>query len=298
MKRGPITGTFIDEITYDIPSSNWTKEQWKADLDNMIDIGIDTLIFIRGGFEDQTIYPSKVFHTEYTDDFAGFILEEATKRNMDVYFGLYISNLTWNNGDAVGEIRKNKCFIDEVWHRYGQFPSFKGWYIPHETCCNELNISEVMGGLSAMCKDKTPDKKVIISPFFKTDITCPGAALTPQQHYEEWDYIFSKAGKTIDICAFQDGTSTISRFDEYFGLTAQLCKKYSIQHWVNAETFYRDVRNLYYPISFPILQRRLEHHKKYAEKIITFEFSHFLSPQSIYPSASGLNNLYRAYYNL
>ena len=24
----PITGTFIDEITYDIPSSNWSNEQW------------------------------------------------------------------------------------------------------------------------------------------------------------------------------------------------------------------------------------------------------------------------------
>ena len=32
---GPITGTFIDEITYDIPASNWTKKEWCRDLDNM-----------------------------------------------------------------------------------------------------------------------------------------------------------------------------------------------------------------------------------------------------------------------
>ena len=81
-----ITGTFIDEITYDIPSSNWSLEQWRKDLDNMVEIGIDTLVFIRGGFEDKTIYPSKVFATEYTFDFAGFILEEAAKRKMDVFF--------------------------------------------------------------------------------------------------------------------------------------------------------------------------------------------------------------------
>ena len=48
--KGPITGTFIDEITYDIPSSNWTKREWCRDLDNMKKIGIDTLVFIRGGF--------------------------------------------------------------------------------------------------------------------------------------------------------------------------------------------------------------------------------------------------------
>ena len=298
MKKGPITGTFIDEITYGIPPSNWTREQWKADLDTMMDVGIDTLIFIRGGFEDRTIYPSKVFHTEHEDDFAGFILDEAAKRNMDVFFGLYISNLTWNDGDAAGEIRKNKLFIDEVWQRYGDFPSFKGWYIPHETGCEEFNISEIMCGLAGMCKDKAPDKSVFISPFFKTDILYPGAALTPQQHYEEWDRIFSKCGKDVDICAFQDGTAPIAQFDEYFGLTAQLCKKHNIQHWVNAETFERDWRSLYYPITFSILQKRLEHHKKYAEKIITFEFSHYLSPQSIHLSARNLSNLYRSYYNL
>ena len=80
--KGPISGTFIDEITYDIPSSNWTKRQWKRDLDNMRNVGIDTLIFIRGGFYGKTIYPSSYFHTEDTDDFAGFILEEAAKRRM------------------------------------------------------------------------------------------------------------------------------------------------------------------------------------------------------------------------
>lgn len=298
MNAGPITGTFIDEITYDIPSSNWSLEQWRADLDNMVEIGIDTLIFIRGGFEDKTIFPSKVMGTEYTFDFAGFIFEEAAKRNMDVYFGLYISNLCWNNGDAAGEIRKNKLFVDEVWQRYGHFPSFKGWYIPQETCCDHLNIGDIMRGLSGVCKDKAPDKNVFISPFFKTGITSRDGGLTPEQHYEEWDRLFIKGGKDIDVCAFQDGTSPLNQLDEYFGRTAELCKKHNIHHWVNAETFERDVRCMYYPIPFQLLKQRLEHHKKYAEKIITFEFSHFLSPQSIYPSARNLNSLYRDYYKL
>lgn len=59
MKSGfPITGTFIDEITYDIPSSNWSFKQWADDLDNMKAVGMDTLVFIRGGFEERTIFPS------------------------------------------------------------------------------------------------------------------------------------------------------------------------------------------------------------------------------------------------
>lgn len=296
MNRGRITGTFIDEITYDIPSSNWSLDQWRKDLDYMQEMGLDTLVFIRGGFGEKTIFPSKVFGTEHTDDFAGFIMEEASKRNMDVFFGLYISNIDWNKGDAAGEIQKNKKFLDEVLQRYGDFPALKGWYLPHEEAFENLNISEVMRGLSAICKDKAPDKNVLISPFFKTDITYPGEGITPQEHYEEWDRIFEKAGKDIDICAFQDGTSPMSQLDEYYGLTAKLCEKYGIRHWVNAETFERDVRCMYYPITFSLLKERLEHHKKYAEKIITFEFSHFLSPQSIYPSAKNLNERYREYY--
>ena len=294
MKKGIITGTFIDEITYDIPSSNWSREQWKKDLDYMLEIGIDTLIFIRGGFGSKTIYPSKVFNTESTEDFAGFILEEATKRNMNVFFGLYISNIDWNRGDAIGEIQKNKLFINEVWNRYGDIPSLKGWYIPQETNCDTLNIGEIMCGLSALCKDKAPDKSVLISPFFKTNITSD-VSFSPQEHFEEWDRLFEKAGKDIDICAFQDGTSPMDKLDEYFGLTEQLCKKHNIHHWVNAETFERDVRCMFYPITFSLLKERLEHHKNYAEKIITFEFSHFLSPQSIYPSARNLNNLYKEF---
>ena len=84
--------------------------------------------------------------------------------------------------------------------------------------------------------------------------------------------------------------------DDYFGLMKKLCDKYNIKQWVNAETFERDVRCMYNPIPFSILKERLEHHVKYSEKIITFEFSHFLSPQSIYPSARNLNNLYKNYY--
>lgn len=295
-RKYPITGTFIDEITYDIPSSNWTLAEWKQDLDYMQEIGIDTVIFIRGGFEDKAIFPSKVLNIGYADDFAGFIFEETSKRNMDVYFGMYISNLDWNNGDAANEIHINKLFVNEVYTRYGQYPSFKGWYIPQEDCFDHFNIGEIMRGLSAICKDKSPDKNVLISPFFKTAITCPEDAFSPKRHCEEWDRLFEYGGRDIDICAFQDGTAPIDKMDEFYTLTEKLCKKHNIHHWVNAETFERDVRRMYYPITFPLLKRRLEKHMKYAEKIITFEFSHFLSPQSIYPSARNLNNLYKEYF--
>ena len=289
IKKGPITGTFIDEITFDMPSSNWTREQWAKDLDYMQEIGIDTVIFIRGGFQDKSVFPSKVLGTPYADDLAGIIFEETSKRNMNVLFGAYISNGDWNRGDYATEIRINKDFIKEVHERYGDYPSFGGWYIPHETTRDALNIGEIMVGLSGICKDITPDKKIMMSPIFRNEFSL-------ERHAEEWDRLFSRTGAEIDICAFQDGTAPFERMEDFYMVTKEVCKKHNIEHWVNVETFERDVRSVFYPIPFQQLRRKLALHEKYADKIITFEFSHFMSPQSIYPSARNLNNLYKDYY--
>ncbi len=290
----PITGTFIDEITYDIPSSNWSEDEWKKELDNMKRVGIDTLIFIRGGFDGKTIFPSQYFGTTYADDFAGLILNEAAKRNMKVFVGLYNSNINWNNGDALREIELNRHFINEFYARYKEYPSLTGWYIPQETSKNTLNITEVFNGLSYLCKEKNPNMPVLISPYFNTNIT--GGDFTVEQHADEWNEIFARCGDQIDICAFQDGTAPITEMRDFFAATKKLCDSYQIDHWVNTETFERDVRAMYYPLPFSLLKQKLAIHKEYADKIITFEFSHFLSPQSIYPSARNLFNRYTEFY--
>lgn len=295
-KNFPLTATFIDEITYDIPTQNWSDEQWIADFDNMKEVGIDTLVVMRGCFYDKCIYPSKIFPTlkKENEDFAGLIFKEAEKRNMKVYMGLYISNLCWNDGDYLGEIKKNKIYIDEVLERYKDMSSFKGWYIPHETGHNDYNIKETMGGLAALCKDKTPEKSVLISPFFKEYLS--DLYFSPQRTADEWNNIWEKSGKDIDICAFQDGTVSLENYTKYFEAVKQVCDSHKIALWANVETFERDVRNMFFPIPFDILRKKIELAEPYVEKCITFEFSHFLSPQSIFSSAKNLNALYRKYY--
>ena len=293
----PITGTFIDEVTYDMPASNWTNEQWAADLDNMKEVGMDTLVIMRSVFYNKCLYPSKVFPTlkEEGEDFVGFILDEAQKRNMQVYIGLYISNLTWNSGDYWGEIEQNKIFVDEILSMYGKHPAFKGWYIPHETGSNIYNIKETMGGLAALCKEKSPDKLVLISPFFRGVNLYP-EPLDAKRTAREWDNILEFCGKNIDICAFQDGTARLEDYEEYLSEIKKVMDKHQVALWANVETFERDVRSMFFPIPFDVLRCKIKMAQKYVEKCITFEFSHFLSPQSIFPSAKNLNTLYRNYY--
>lgn len=293
-KRFPISATFIDEITYDIPSNNYSFEEWKRDLDYMQEVGIDTLVFIRGGFLGRTIFPSKHFECYREDDLVEFILSEADRRLMKVFIGLYISNLTWNDGDWGEEVRQNSLFIGEVLEKYGHHPSFVGWYIPHEVATNVYNIEPLTKALASMCKERTPKKLTLLSPFFPGDAT--SVSFTPERFFSEWDGIFSSFEGLIDICAYQDGSAPLSKAKEYFKAAKELCAKHHIRLWENAETFERDVRTLYFPIPFEQLRYKLDLLAPYVEGVITFEFSHFMSPQSIFPSAGRLYSLYKKHY--
>ena len=75
-----ITGTFIDEITWDIGSQNWSEDDWKRDFEAMSFIGIDTVIIIRGGLKDQAVFPSEVVGNIGYPDLAQLFLDEAAKQ--------------------------------------------------------------------------------------------------------------------------------------------------------------------------------------------------------------------------
>ena len=53
-----ITGTFLDEISHDIPHQNWGEKEWDRDFRYMKAIGIDTVIVIRSGYRKFITYPS------------------------------------------------------------------------------------------------------------------------------------------------------------------------------------------------------------------------------------------------
>ena len=53
-----ITGTFLDEISHDIPHQNWGEKEWDRDFRYMKSIGIDTVIVIRSGYRKFITYPS------------------------------------------------------------------------------------------------------------------------------------------------------------------------------------------------------------------------------------------------
>ena len=72
-----------------------------------------------------------------------------------------------------------------------------------------------------------------------------------------------------------------------------LADKYGIETWTNCESFDRDMPFRFPPIKWEKLRLKLKAAEEAGiENAITFEFSHFLSPHSMYKSAGGLFDRY------
>lgn len=114
-----ISGTFLDEISHDIPHQNWGEKEWELDFQHMKHIGIDTVILIRSGYRKFMTYPSKYLLGKGcympSVDLVDMYLRLAEKYGMKFYFGLYDSGKYWDTGDLSWEIEDNKYVIDEVW---------------------------------------------------------------------------------------------------------------------------------------------------------------------------------------
>ncbi len=303
----PITATFLDEISHDIPHQNWGPEEWDRDFWHMKKMGIDTVILIRCGYKKWQTFPSAVLATEEQAyppplDLVALFLSLAEKYQFSFFFGLYDSGkYWWEQGDYQKEIDINLKVIDEVWERYGQSPAFKGWYLSQEVSRKTGKIVELYARLGRHCKAVSGGLPTLISPYIdgqkailssQSELT-KKEAVSLKQHEEEWNEILDGISGAVDILAFQDGHVDYDLLADYFSINKQLADQYGMRCWTNAESFDRDMPIKFFPIKWEKLLLKLQAAEKaQLEKAITFEFSHFMSPQSAYPQA---HHLYQRY---
>lgn len=304
-----IKATFLDEISHDIPHQNWGVEEWDKDFIHMKKIGIDTVVLIRCGYRKWITYPSKVLkETENTYepsvDLVKMFLELSEKYEMEFYFGLYDSGTYWVSGEYKKELTLNKAVIDEVWSEYGHFKAFKGWYISQETSRKTKDIIDLYASLGHHCKAVSGGLPVLISPYIDgvknisqyTVETTKNSGITLEQHKQDWSEIFRGIKGKVDIVAFQDGHVDYDELSDFLSINKALAEEFGLECWTNTETFDRDLPIKFLPIKWDKLRLKLELAKNVGiEKAITFEFSHFMSPQSAYLQAGHLYNRYKEY---
>ena len=304
----PITATFLDEISHDIPHQNWGPEEWDLDFQHMQKMGIDTVILIRCGYKKWLTYPSKVLQAEENTyqppmDLVELFLGLSDKYNMGFFFGLYDSGkYWWEQGNYQKEIDINLKVIDETWKLYGDSPAFKGWYLCQEVSRKSRKIINLYTQLGKHCKQISNGLPTLISPYIDGEkaLLSSQASLTKgeiidiQQHETEWNEILDGIKDSIDILAFQDGHVDYHQLTDYFSINKKLADRYGLNCWTNAESFDRDMPIKFLPIKWEKLLLKLQAAQKAGlEKAITFEFSHFMSPQSAYIQAHHLYNRYQ-----
>ncbi|MBN1579499.1 MAG: DUF4434 domain-containing protein [Anaerolineae bacterium] len=296
-----ITGTFLDEITHDIPSNNWGRHEWAEDFKTMKSIGIDTVIMIRAGWGRKAACPSKVLE-QHADifpvyaDLVDMFLDLAQENDMAFFFGTYDSATHPSRARTLQhELDLGKAFIDEMWARYGQRQAFKGWYLTFEIGKLEKRRVACLRELGAHCKTRSPHLPTLISPYLYGDKLVDDP-ITLDRHYADWDQILAELKGVVDIVAFQDGQVDYDILPDFLKANSELIQKYNMRAWSNVESFDRDM-----PFNFPPIDWRKLWWKMQAaqqagvEKLITFEFSHFMSPHSCWPAAKNLFDRYREY---
>lgn len=144
----------------------------------------------------------------------------------------------------------------------------------------------------------------LISPWIdgKKAVLAASSALTREdaislaEHEKEWSEILDGIKDAVDAVAFQDGHIDYHELEDFFRVNKAMADKYGLKCWTNAETFDRDMPIKFLPIKFEKLRLKLEAARKAGyDKAITFEFSHFMSPQSAYLQAGHLFNRYKEY---
>lgn len=306
-----ITGTFLDEISHDIPHQNWGPKEWDRDFAHMQSIGIDTVIMIRSGYRKFLTYPSEYLQNKYgcykpSEDLVSLFLSLTSKYDMKFYFGLYDTGSYWDTGNVQHEIDANRHVIDEVWQRYGHYSSFGGWYLSMEISRRTKGAIEAFKTLGTHCKAVSNQLPTLISPWIDgrkavhagSQVLEKSDKISMQEHESEWNEIFHGIQGAVDAVAFQDGHVDYHELPEFLTTHKALADKYGMSCWTNTESFDRDMPIKFLPIKFEKLRLKLEAARQAGiEKAITFEFSHFMSPQSAYVQARNLFNRYNEYLN-
>jgi hypothetical protein len=296
----PISGTFLDEITHNIPSQNWGRDEWSREFQLYSRIGIDTVIIIRAGYQNKCIFQAQSVPglLPAGTDLAEMFLDLAEENGLNLYFGTFDSGEYWVKRQWRQEADLNRRFIDEVVERYGDRKALKGWYLCHETSGKMGQIIDLYNTIGGHCK-QLKDLPCLISPYPRGGKQFKWVKnFNIAKHTKDWGTIFSECSDIIDICAFQDGQMHYHELPAFHKAVKDLGDEHGITIWSNIESFDRDMPIKFPPADWRRLKLKMEQASQHAEKLITFEFPHFMSPQSSWESGRNLFKRYAEMHDL
>lgn len=312
LKLTPITGTFVSPMLGDTGINNYGLEEWETDFKLMRAIGIDTVIVIsceteRGGQRFSAMDPRSTTWPE-DPDLLSMFFRLSEKYGMKLYLGgtLGITNL--HLGEWRKEVHENEIFYGKMLSRFGHYSCFQGLYVSLEALPWHFNFFDVMIGVIEAMRRLAPEKKTLISPSFFPLTGNMGSRYSLEEFKRVWGSgFFEKVAGKLDYCAPQDtfsapeccyGKPVISNLEAWYAGTRTMLEDNGVRLWANIETFQRpyaftaNFSEYYRQIDYRSLYMKLQAASPYAEKLITFEFTSCISPNSEWGSSARLFDRY------
>lgn len=275
---------------------HFTEEDWDNYLTAMKIIGMDFIIVTVTVqlLEIQTGKPVAHYDSRYypksdivANDPIGAILRAAVKNSQKIFMGL---------GHTYGGRLENTVQImDELYDKYGKYPSFYGWYQSEETNFNYFNEKELSkwNEISDRRNQLSPVKPLLISPYF----ICKEDRLQSDVSEKLLKYL-EENKVNFDIIMPQDmvGQSvlTVKKAGDIFRRLVVACQKNGVHLWANCEAFNFDENGhlltrfknggFYGPEGYVAQIKSLY---SYCEKVGTFMLSGFFTPSEFSPCPGG-----------
>jgi hypothetical protein len=216
------------------------------------------------------------------EDLVALFLALAEQNDMSLWFG------TYQSGPVVDarEVETQRAFVDEVWARYGRSRAFRGWYVsrPLDTAnkgdmdCFRV-LSKHLATLSGL--------PVMVAPKLERQNA-------RDEHSRVWSEALARLEGLARVVLLEERGLGSAELPDYLCVTRALAAARGFETWASVESFDRDTRIQYPPIAWPKLRFRMESALAAgADKIVTNEYPHFLSPHSMFNSAHMLHKRYR-----
>jgi|GEM_PF-58522 len=289
-----VEGTFIQDWLV----KDWDDARWQKELNVLKSVGINYLILapsvnVNKVGKVKYIYPSiySKKSERYSKDLIDICLSNAKKAGVKVFIGLNMSDKWWSANFSENWLYKqmadgNKIadeLVSKYKNKYGD--TMYGWYWPWEvdnahavSAENQAVLAKAINIDLDHLNEITPSMPFMMSPYMNSK---SGMA---DDNCKMWSAILSKVHfKNGDIFAPQDGVGAgglnVDQLSRWFEKIRQAVNtKSGLKLWANVESF--DSR---FWTSAPLSRyiRQLDKVNSYANKIITFAYSHYYSPYQV-----------------
>ncbi|MBC7326739.1 DUF4434 domain-containing protein [bacterium] len=243
----------------------------------------------------QTLYPSKIYRQleEWKNrDPIEAILRSADELKGEVYLGLAPLLTAEPSEEQLQKWESDSLtLLKELWERYKQHPSLKGFYLPPElhyvSPIKPEEWKKVIDRLAEAVHSFSPNMKVIVPVgLYLKKVDSHWRRALPDVLAPFWLPAIreSKADVFLLIDGIGTALSDFQSSEDCQRWLAEECRMAKKELWIEVEAF--DTR--YRSCDIERFKRQIAIALPYADRLLTFDIPHYLSPNALAPDGKEL----------